>query len=102
MEVFYLSSKHITLYDATELMEDLRQFRPPIVQSLLKNCNSIKVKRFFLYFVERFWSKWLPKLDLKKINLGQGKRVIGRGERYKYNAKHRLSLPEKIDEESLE
>jgi hypothetical protein len=69
-----------------------------MVQSLLENCNSIKVKRFFLYFAERFWPALVPKLDLKKINLGNGKRVIGRGGRYRYHPKYMLSLPEKIDE----
>jgi hypothetical protein len=98
MEVLYLTPKYETLYDVMLIMEKLGQFRVAMVQSLLENCNSIKVKRFFLYFAERFWPALVPKLDLKKINLGHGKRVIGRGGRYRYHPKYMLSLPEKIDE----
>lgn len=98
MEVLYLAPKYETLYDVAVLMEELGQLRPTVVQSLLENCTSIKVKRFFLYFAERFWQTLVSKLDLEKINLGHGKRMIGRGGRYRYHPKFMLSLPEKIDE----
>lgn len=98
MEALYLAPKHQTLFSISILMEGLGKLRPAIVQSLLENCNSIKVKRFFLYFAERFWRSLVPKLDLTKINLGHGKRVIGRGGEYRYHPKYMLSLPEKIDE----
>lgn len=98
MEVLFLAPKYITLFDVTELMERLKPFQLEIVQLLLENCNSIKVKRFFLYFINRFRRGLVSKLDLKKINLGDGKRVIGRGGKYRYHPKYKLSLPEKIDE----
>lgn len=98
MEIIFLSPKYYTLYDLTELMEKLKGLQPDIVQLLLENCNSIKVKRFFLYYVNRFRRGFLSQLDLSKINLGSGKRVIGRGGTYRYHPKFMLSLPEKIDE----
>lgn len=98
MEILFLAPKYITLYDVTELMEKLSPLHPEMVQLLLENCNSIKVKRFFLYYANRFRRGLISKLDLTKINLGSGKRVIGRGGRYRYHPKYKLSLPEKIDE----
>jgi hypothetical protein len=98
MEILYLSPKYQTLFDVMFVMEKLENFRPAMAQSLLESCNSIKVKRFFLYFAERFWQTLVPQLDFEKINLGHGKRVIGRGGRYRYHPKYLLSLPEKIDE----
>jgi hypothetical protein len=98
IEMIFLSPKYHTLYDLTELMEKLRGLQPDVVQLLLENCNSIKVKRFFLYYANRFRRGVVSKLDLSKINLGSGKRVIGRGGIYRYHPKYMLSLPEKIDE----
>jgi hypothetical protein len=98
MELLYLTPKCQSLYDVMLIMEKLQQFQPAMVQSLLENCNSIKVKRFFLYFAERYWHSLVPKLNLEKITLGSGKRVIGSGGRYRYHPKYMLSLPEKIDE----
>lgn len=98
METLYLSPKYQTLFGVSLEMEEIRKLRPEMVQLLLENCNSIKVKRFFLYFAERFWPTLVPQLEIKKINLGQGKRAIGRGGMYRYHPKYMLSLPEKIDE----
>jgi hypothetical protein len=98
MEVLFLAPKCHTLFDVTELMETLRPLQPETVQLLLEKCNSIKVKRFFLYYISRFRRGLVSKLNLTKINLGSGKRVIGCGGRYRYHPKYKLSLPEKIDE----
>jgi hypothetical protein len=70
MEMLFLSPKHQTLYDTTEYMEQFKGLQPEIVQLLLENCNSIKVKRLFLYFVNRFRRGFVSKLDLTTINLG--------------------------------
>lgn len=96
MELLYLYPKHQSLEEVLLLMENLGQLRPAVVQSLLEKCNSIKVKRLFLYLAEKFQHTWLSNLDLKKINLGHGKRVIGTGG--KYDSKYKLSLPEITEE----
>ncbi len=95
MEMLYLVPKYETLDEAALIMENLGQLRPAVVELLLEACNSIKVKRLFLYFAEKYEHPWLSRIDLKKINLGHGKRVIGSGG--KYNAKYQLSLPEMRD-----
>ncbi len=92
MEVLFLCDDKVALNEAFLLMQNLGQLRPSIVQQLLEQCHSIKVKRLFLFLAELSRHPWLIKLDLKKINLGHGKRVINGGGNY--DAKYMLSLPE--------
>lgn len=92
LEVLHLYPQHQSLNEITYLIENLTQLRPKILQSLLESCNSIKVKRLFLHLSEQFNHPWLSGLDITKIDLGKGKRVLGNGG--KYFPKYKLSLPE--------
>ncbi|MCK4870411.1 MAG: type IV toxin-antitoxin system AbiEi family antitoxin [Gammaproteobacteria bacterium] len=76
---------------AIYLMEGLKTLRPDLVTVLLENCNSIKVKRLFMYLAEEENHPWLTRVDLSKADFGKGKRVIGKGG--KYNAKYNLLVP---------
>jgi len=76
LECLYLAPKKIGLQECYELMEGLNDLNPYKVQQLLEECTSIKVKRLFLYFAERAGHAWFKKLDLKKIDLGSGKRSV--------------------------
>jgi len=91
LEVLYLVPTKQSFEEAFLLMEGLTNLRPDVVQTLLENCNSIKVKRLFLYMAEKSNHHWLPGLDLKKINLGSGKRKIGKGGMF--DSKYQLSVP---------
>jgi hypothetical protein len=73
-------------------IENLTQLRPKAIQALLEECHSIKVKRLFLHLSEQFNHPWFSSLDLTKIDLGKGKRVLAKGG--KYFSKYKLSLPE--------
>src|SRR3990167_7571537 len=92
LELIYLYPQHKSFDEITYLIENLSQLRPNVVQALLENCNSIKVKRLFLHLSEQFNHTWFSSLDIKKIDLGKGKRVLGDGG--KYFPKYKLSLPE--------
>lgn len=72
-------------------MENLVTLRPDVVQGLLTVCRSVKVKRLFLYMAERQENAWLSKLDLSKINLGKGKRMIIPNDRF--DAKYQITVP---------
>ncbi len=96
LEMLHLVPSKQSFDEMVLLMEGLRQLRPQVVQKLLEKCKSIKVKRLFLYLAERFQHPWLSELELKKIDLGHGKRVIGEGGNY--DAKYQISVP-KITEE---
>jgi len=73
------------------LMENLSNLRPTVVQKILENCISIKAKRLFLHCADKCRHPWLTMLDLDPINLGRGKRMIGKGGNL--DQKYQLSVP---------
>jgi hypothetical protein len=91
LEMLHLVPKNIGFNEAQLIMENLVTLRPDVVQALLEICRSVKVKRLFLYMAERQEHIWLSKLDLSKIDLGKGKRmIIPRG---RYDAKYQITVP---------
>ena len=72
-------------------IEGLQSLDPVMMQRLLEQCSSIKVKRLFLYLAEENNLACFKRLDLESIELGKGKRKIGEGG--VYNKKYRLSVP---------
>ncbi|MFW2569409.1 type IV toxin-antitoxin system AbiEi family antitoxin domain-containing protein [Legionella sp. 29fVS95] len=92
MELLHLYPNHQSFDEIAYLIENLGQLRPKLVQTLLENCNSIKVKRLFLHLSDQFNHSWFSSLDTTKIDLGKGKRELGDGG--KYYSKYKLSLPE--------
>ena len=76
LEMLYHIPKYQGFTEASYLMENLTTLRPQLVQNLLEKCNSIKVKRLFLYFAEKHEHEWFNQLNINKINLGTGKRVV--------------------------
>jgi hypothetical protein len=91
MEMFHLVPPKIGFDEAQLIMENLVALRTDIVQDLLAACRSVKVKRLFLYMAERREHSWLSKLDLSKIDLGKGKRMIVPNGRF--DAKYRITVP---------
>ncbi len=76
LECLYLVPSEQSLTECFELMEGLNNLRPNLVQELLEQCTSIKVKRLFLYLAEKVNHGWLKYLKLEEIDLGKGKRSI--------------------------
>lgn len=95
MECLYLAPKAQPLQEAFELMEGLNNLRPTDVQALLEGCNSVKVKRLFLYMAEKAGHDWLGYVNLDAVDLGSGKRVLA--ERGVYVAKYQITVPEELD-----
>ena len=83
------SFEHINL-----LVEGMRTLSPRRLQSLLETCDSIKVKRLFLWFADRHHHAWLKHIDKDRINLGSGKRVIARGGRL--DRRYQITVPETL------
>lgn len=79
MECILLSAAQYNLMDVYHLMEMLNSLRSSVVQRLLEECTSVKVKRLFLYFAEKTGHRWFTKLDLSKISLGSGTRAFVKG-----------------------
>lgn len=79
MECILLSPAYYDLMDVYYLMEMLSSIRASLVQQLLEDCTSVKVKRMFLYMAEKARHRWFDKLDRSRISLGSGTRSFMKG-----------------------
>ncbi len=85
-----------SVHEADVLMQGLVNARPARVMSLLMACASVKVKRLFLALAERHQHQWLAHLDLSKVDLGKGKRMLAPGG--KLHPKYLITLPADLDD----
>lgn len=98
MEFLYFVPNQESFEEAGLLMEGLTTLRPGIVQHLLEQCCSIKVKRLFMFLAEKSQHPWLKKLDQSRINFGKGKRVIVKGGRL--DTEYNITVPESFYKQS--
>jgi hypothetical protein len=96
MEMLYLVPKFYTFDEAYLIMEGLTTLRSDLLQNFLEKCRSVKVKRMFLYMAERNDHQWFADLDIKKIDLGRGKRAIV--ENGRLNSKYSITVPKEYEE----
>ena len=94
MECLALCPEKFPLLESYELMEGLGALRPAKVQELLESCQSVKVKRLFLYFAEKANHSWFKYLDISKIDLGIGNRSLV--ESGVLISKYKLILPKEL------
>lgn len=95
LECLYVSDGQ-DLVECYELLEGMSGLRPKIVQSLLENCSSIKVKRLFLFMTEKAGHAWLKYLNLNEIDLGSGTRsIVKQGI---YVQKYDITVPKELME----
>jgi predicted DNA-binding mobile mystery protein A len=71
MECLYLAQNNEKLMECYELKNNMNNLNHVEVQELLENCNSIKVKKLFLYLAEKMNQGWFKYLDLSRIDLGR-------------------------------
>ena len=94
LEVFYLCPNEFDLNEAFHLVENLVSLRPKVMQDLLENCNSIKVKRLACFMFEKVGHEWFKLLDLSKIDLGKGNRkIVKHGA---YDSKYKIIIPKNL------
>ncbi len=93
MEQMRLVRSNNDLEQVCLLMEGFTTARPAVVQELLENCRSVKVKRLFLWSSEEAGHDWFGRLDLLHIDLGKGKRQIYSGGRY--DSKYMITVPDR-------
>ncbi len=94
LECLYLARGKQDLSECYELMEGLNNLRPDQVQTLLEKCESVKVKRLFLFMAEKAGHSWLNYLKLNKIDLGSGKRSIIKGGAF--DNKYQITIPKEL------
>jgi hypothetical protein len=99
MECLYLTPEKQDLTECYQLMEGLNNLRPDLVQTLLERCQSVKVKRLFMYMAEKAKHDWVQYLDRTKVDLGRGKRsIVDSGV---YVAKYQITVPRELEEEHV-
>jgi hypothetical protein len=94
MECLYLAPEKFDLVEVYQIMEGMGTLRPAVVQQLLEQCNSVKVKRLFLYMAEKAGHAWMKHLDLRKADLGSGKRSLASGGIY--ISKYQITVPQEL------
>jgi len=77
-------------------VESLTTLRSSVLQELLEECQSVKVKRVFLYVSEKLSLPYFKKLDLSKISLGSGKRVVVGGG--SFDKKYKITVDRVVEE----
>ncbi|AIF81172.1 hypothetical protein I862_03055 [endosymbiont of Acanthamoeba sp. UWC8] len=95
LECLYLAPDKIDLVECYQIIEGLTGLRPDILQELLENCSSIKVKRLFMYMADKANHDWLKFIDLTDINLGKGKRSIVKNGAY--NIKYAITISKELE-----
>ena len=93
-ECLYLSPKYQDLVEVYEIFESLVNLRPRVIQEILEQCRSIKVKRLFVYMAKKINHNWLAYVDISRVDLGKGDRVVVPGG--VYIPEHRISVPEEL------
>jgi len=94
MECILLSPRYYNPMDTYYLMEMLTTLRSSLVQKLLEQCSSVKVKRLFLYMAEKSGHRWFTKLNPDKITLGSGTRAFVKGGTK--NVKYDIMIPDEL------
>lgn len=90
-EMLYLVPSEQSFQEAFLIVENLRTLRAAKIQTLLENCNSVKVKRMVLFILEENDHAYFKSIDISKVELGSGKRMIVKDG--KYNSKYKITVP---------
>lgn len=96
LECLHLVPNRFDMVECYQIFEGLVNLRPKLLQELLEDCNSIKVKRMFFYMASKVNHQWLEFLDQSRIDLGAGDRVIVKGG--VYISKYKISVPKELTE----
>lgn len=95
LEILYQAKTDEDYSAAYEALENLTGLRPSVVNELLMNCNSIKVKRLFLLFSESLNHSWLKGVNKEEVDLGNGKRSLVKDG--KLNKKYQITMPKSLE-----
>jgi len=95
LECLHLAPDTVDLVECYQVMEGLTTLRPKLLQPLLEQCSSIKVKRLFLYMANKTGHGWVKRLDTGKLELGSGDRTITKGG--VYVSQFGITVPEELE-----
>jgi len=91
LEMLSMVPNKESFHMADVIMEGAVNLRPDLLNSLLKECRNIKVKRLFLWFAQKHRHQWFNLVNVKDVNLGKGKRIVCKGG--KLDLKYLITVP---------
>jgi len=94
MECLLLAPKKMDLVECYQIFEGLVNLKPKLVNELLVACNSVKVKRLFLYMAEKSGHQWFQFLKTNQIDIGKGNRMIEKNGIHV--SKYLISIPKEL------
>ena len=94
LECLNLPEASSSLLDIYYIMEGLTTLRPKLMQTLLENCTSQKVKRLFLYMAEKANHPWYKKLDTARVSMGTSRYMAT--PTGKYISKYNITIPKDL------
>lgn len=99
LEVLTEVPSKVSFEHAAALMQGLSNLSPKKIDSLLRDCLHIKVKRLFLWLAERQGHAWFKHLKPSEYDLGSGKRLIAK--RGKLNTRWAITVPKEMHEDTM-
>lgn len=94
LEALYLCPKNADLVEVYQTFEGLTNLRPKLMQTLLENCSSVKVKRLFLYMAKKAGHQWFSFIKTGNVDLGKGKRSLDKG--WVYIKDYQITVPKEL------
>ena len=94
LECLYLSPDKMDLMEVYQIFSGMVNLRPDLIQKLLEECNSIKVKRLFLFMLKKSNHQWRNFLSIDHVNLGTGDRSIVKNGMY--DSEYRITVPKEL------
>ncbi len=96
LECLLLAPNNADLVECYQVFEGLVNLKPKLVSELLMTCNSVKVKRLFLYMAKKADHQWLQFIAPDKINIGSGDRMITK--HGMYISDYQITVPKELAE----
>jgi hypothetical protein len=94
LECLYLVPETQDITEAYQILSGMVNLRPVLLQSLLEECKSVKVKRLFLFMAKKANHQWFEFLNQTAIDLGSGDRsIVSNGI---YNSEYRITIPNEL------
>ena len=82
---------HASFNNLGKIFEGLSRLRPKCLMKLLALCRSVKVRRLFFVFADRYKHPWRKHLDTSRIDFGSGPRALVEGGRF--HRTYRIYVP---------
>lgn len=80
---------------ADKFFESATTLRPDLLNKLLKACTHVKTKRLFFWFSDRHSDHaWRRRIEIEKVDLGRGKRMLIKGGTY--DAAYQITVPREM------